>query len=77
MVKGYDSVLVTVDHLTRMTHFTPCRSGITTKQTVELFVKGVIRLHGVLQVLVSDRDPLFTADFWSSLWQLLGTRDTA
>ena len=26
MVKGYDSVLVAVDHLTRMAHFTPCRS---------------------------------------------------
>ena len=71
MVKGYDSVLVTVDHLTRMAHFTPCRCDITSKQTEELFVKEVIRLHGVPQVLVSDRDPLFTADFWASLWQLL------
>ena len=57
MVKGYDSVLVTVDHLTRMAHFTPCRCDITSKQTAELFVKEVIRLHGVPQVLVSDRDP--------------------
>ena len=46
-VKGNDAVLVTVDHLTRMAHFTPCRSGIMTKQTAELFVKEVIRLHGV------------------------------
>ena len=67
-------MLVAVDHLTRMAHFTPCRSGITTKQAAELFVKEVIRLHGVPQVLVSDRDPLFTADFWASLWQMLGTR---
>jgi hypothetical protein len=74
MIKGYDSVLVTVDHLTRMAHFTPCRCDITSKQTAELFVKEVIRLHGVPQVLVSDRDPLLTADFWASLWQLLGTR---
>ena len=74
MVKGYDAVLVTFDHLTRMAHFAPCCSGTTTKQTAELFVKEVIRLHGVPQVLVSDRDPLFTADFWASLWQLLGTR---
>ena len=57
-----------------MKHFTPFRYEITSKQTAELFVKEVIRLHGVPKALVSDRDPLFTADFWASLWQLLGTK---
>ena len=38
MVKGYDSMLVTVDHLTRMAHFTPCRCDITSKQTADVMI---------------------------------------
>ena len=74
MVKGFDSVFVVVDHLTRMAPFIPCRSDITTKETIELFLREIVRLHGIPKVLVSDKDPKFTAEFWTSLWHLLGTR---
>ena len=33
----------------------------------------VFRLHGLLEVLISDRDPHFTGQFWESLFDLLGT----
>jgi hypothetical protein len=34
----------------------------------------VWRLHGVPEVVVSDRDPLFTSNFTKSLCQLIGTK---
>ena len=34
----------------------------------------IIRLHGVLLSIVSDRDPRFTSRFWKELQSALGTR---
>ena len=39
-----------------------------------LFIQHVIRVHGLLDSLVSDRDPVFTSHFWRRLLELLGIR---
>ena len=36
----------------------------------------VVRLHGVLVFIVSNRDPRFTTDFWKSFQKAMGTRLT-
>ena len=38
-----------------------------------MYVKEVVRLHGIPRSIVSDRDPLFTSRFWQSLQTALGT----
>ena len=38
-----------------------------------LFVDHVFRLHGLPEVIISDRDPRFTSKFWKGLFDLLGT----
>jgi hypothetical protein len=58
---GFNSVLIVVDHLTRMAYLMPCTKTVTTEQTANLFLLGVYRLHRLPRVLVSDRDP--KADF--------------
>ena len=39
-----------------------------------LYVFEIIKLHGVLMSIVSDRDPCFTSHFWGSLQGALGTK---
>jgi hypothetical protein len=39
-----------------------------------LYLSEVIRLHGVLASIVSNRDSKFTSIFWRELQQLLGTK---
>ncbi|XP_073153035.1 uncharacterized protein [Henckelia pumila] len=39
-----------------------------------IYVRDVVRLHGVPNSIVSDRDPIFTSHFWQSLQEALGTR---
>jgi hypothetical protein len=36
----------------------------------------VVRLHGVPDSILSDRDPRFTAHFWRSFWEQLGSKLT-
>ena len=39
-----------------------------------MFVREIVRLHGVPVSIVSDRDARFTSKFWRSLQQALGTK---
>jgi len=40
----------------------------------DLYVREIVKLHGVLTSIVSDRDPRFTLRFWQSLQNALGTQ---
>ena len=40
---------------------------------VGLYIKEIVRLHGVVVSIVSDRDAIFTSRLWESVQQALGT----
>jgi len=40
----------------------------------ELYLKEIVRLHGVPSSIVSDKDPLFTSRFWQTLQEAMGSR---
>ncbi len=71
---GNDAIVVFVDKLTKMVHYAATRTDIDAVQLARLFMDNVVRLHGVPQSIVSDRDPRFTSNFWRSLWNQLGTK---
>jgi hypothetical protein len=60
---GFNSVLIVVDHLTRMAHFVPCTKTVTAEETATLYLQGVYRLYGLPRVLVSDRNLKFVNGF--------------
>ena len=70
---GYTAIAVFVDKLTKMVHLAPCTKEVTAMEYAKLFVDHVFRLHGLPEVIISDRDPRFTGKFWKSLFDLLGT----
>ena len=39
---------------------------------VEIYVKEIVRLHGIILSIVSDRDSRFTSSFWKKLTQSIG-----
>jgi hypothetical protein len=69
-----DGILVFVDRFSKMVHLVAVPETITAEGSARVFVDTVFRLHGLPRELVSDRDPRFTAEFWRSVFRLVGTR---
>ncbi|KAG2799076.1 hypothetical protein PC113_g24843 [Phytophthora cactorum] len=71
---GNTGILVFVCRLSKMVHLAPVPDMVTGEHAARLFVDVVFRHHGLPETFVSNRDPGFTAAFWKTLFQLLGTR---
>ena len=69
-----DAVWVIVDRLTKSTHFLAVRMTFTLEEFCMLYIREIVRLHGVPVSIVSDRDPRFTAQFWKSFQKAMGTQ---
>ena len=69
-----DAIWVIVDRLTKSAHFLPINIGFPIAQLAEIYIKEIVRLHGVPSSIVSDRDPRFTSRFWKSLQEALGSK---
>ena len=72
--KGNDAIWVIVDRLTKSSHFLPIKITWNPEKLAELFLREIVRLHGVPKTIVSDRDGRFTSRFWKSLHAAMGTQ---
>ena len=52
----------------------PTTTTVTTKGVVWLILKEVMRLHGIPESIVSNRDIKFTSIFWKELHRLMGSK---
>lgn len=55
-----------------MAHFVALPKLPSAKETAELMLQHVFRLHGIPRDVVSDRGPQFTSIFWREFCTLLG-----
>ena len=65
--QGNDYLLVIIDQLTSQVHLVPTTMRVMAKEVAWLFLKEVMRLHGVLESIVLNHDTKFTSMFWSEL----------
>jgi transposase InsO family protein len=72
--KGYDSIWVIIDRLTKIVHFLPVKVKYTVATYVELYIARILSLHGVPKTIVLDRGPQFVSKFWEELHKSLGTK---
>ncbi|RVW73465.1 Transposon Ty3-G Gag-Pol polyprotein [Vitis vinifera] len=71
---GNNAIWVIVDRLTKSAHFLPMKVNFSMDRLASLYIKEIVRMHGVPVSIVSDRDPRFTSRFWHSLQKALGTK---
>ncbi len=71
---GHDAIWVIIVKLTKFAHFLPVRMNYSLDKIVEIYVNEIVRLHGALVSIISNRDPRFTSQLWPSLQNALGTK---
>jgi len=74
--RGHDTIWVIVDRLTKNAHFLAMNLRMSMAKLAQLYIKEIVRLHGVPSSIVSDRDPRFTSRFWQTLQEALRTKLT-
>ena len=62
--KGHNAIWVIVDRLTKSGHFIPFRVGQSTETLAERYMQEIVKLHGVLVSIMSDRDTRFLSHLW-------------
>ncbi|XP_026459648.1 uncharacterized protein LOC113360349 [Papaver somniferum] len=67
-------ILVGVDRLTKYSHFISLHHPFTASSVAREFITHIFKLHGLPSSIVSDRDKIFTSNFWQDLFKALGTR---
>ena len=72
--RGNTSIWVIVDRLKKSAHFIPVKSRRTVSSLESLYLKEIVQLHRIPSSIVSDRDPIFTSEFWWSLQEAVGTQ---
>ena len=71
---GNNVIWVIVDQLTKSAHFLPIKVNFSIDHLASLYLREIIRRHGVLVSIVSDRNPHFPFRFWHSLQKALNTK---
>jgi transposase InsO family protein len=68
----YDCILVVVDLFSKYSHFIALKHPYTALCIAKLFMLHIYHLHGLPTTLVSNRDKVFTSNFWHELFRLAG-----
>lgn len=71
--KKHDSVWVIADKLTKSAHFIPVQVTHTAKQLADIYLREIVRLHGVPISIITDRGAQFATEFWKSFQKSLGS----
>jgi len=64
--KGFGSIWVIIDRLTKSAHFIPINTGMSVLRLAEIYIEQIVKLHGI--------PSKFTFKFWESFQVALGTK---
>jgi transposase InsO family protein len=70
----YDLILMMINKLTKYSYIVACKEKFTAEQLKYIVLNRLIRYHDIPKGLTSDRDKLFTSNYWKTLISMLGTR---
>ena len=72
--EGKNFIMVFVDRLIKYARFCALSHPFTASTVATTFMDTVQKLHGNPNIIVSDRDPIFTGKFWIELFSCLRTQ---
>ncbi|MBW0556376.1 hypothetical protein O181_096091 [Austropuccinia psidii MF-1] len=72
--ENYNACLIIVDSLRKSMRCPQCHKEDTAMDTSLLFWNNIISTCQVPKIIISDRDPKFTSEFCTNLYDMLGTK---
>ncbi|MBW0547417.1 hypothetical protein O181_087132 [Austropuccinia psidii MF-1] len=72
--ESFNALLVIVYRYSKSVRCLPCHKEDTAINTALLFWNNIISTFGVPKIIISDRDPKFKSEFWTKLYDILGTK---
>ena len=67
----YNTILIIVNQLTKYSHIIAFKEKYTAEQLRHIVMDRLIRYHEISKEIISDRDKLFTSNYWKTLIPLL------
>ncbi|MBW0571372.1 hypothetical protein O181_111087 [Austropuccinia psidii MF-1] len=71
--ENFNSCLIIVDRFRKSMRCLPCHKEDTAMDIALLLWNNSISTCGVPKIIIGDRDPKFTSEFWTNLYEMLGT----
>ena len=65
--------MVVIDKLSKESNRILVKTTYKATNIANIFMEQIFCLHGILKVIISDREPKFTGNFWKSLFKGLNT----
>lgn len=70
---GKNTILVIIDKYTKFAHMLALQHPFSATQVAQLLLDNVFKLYGPPKAIITDRDKIFTSNFWSELFKKLGS----
>ena len=72
--EGKNVIMVIVDRLSKYAHLCALSHPFKESIVATAFMETIQKLRENPNIIVSDRDPIFTGNFWTKLFSCLGTK---
>ncbi|MBW0466240.1 hypothetical protein O181_005955 [Austropuccinia psidii MF-1] len=72
--ENFNTFLIIADRFSKSMRCLPCHKEYTAMDTALLFWNNIISTCGVPKITISDRDPTFTSEIWTNVYDMLGTK---
>lgn len=69
----HDSIWVIVDRMTESSHFLPVKISFSAEDNANLYIKEIVKLHGLPLSIIPNRGTQFTSHFLKAFQRGLDT----
>jgi hypothetical protein len=66
--------MLIIDKLTKYEHFCALSHPFKSSIVSTAYMETIQKLHGSPKIIVSDKDPIFTRNFWRKMFSCFGTQ---
>ena len=70
----YNIIMTIIDRLTKYVYFVLIKEEMSVEELAYVFIKTIVRNHGISEKIISDRDKWFISKFWGLFIDYLGIK---